>query len=42
MMGRILLRQGFDPIAEQEVRKALALFSTLAARPFHIGRVSTA
>ena len=37
MMGRILLRQGFDPIAEQEVRKALALSARLPLAHFTLG-----
>ena len=37
MLGRILLRQGFDPIAEKEVRKALALSPRLPLAHFTLG-----
>jgi len=37
MLGRILLRQGFDPVAEQEVRKALALSPRLPLAHFTLG-----
>jgi tetratricopeptide (TPR) repeat protein len=37
LLGRILLRQGFDPVAEGEVRKALALSSELPLAHFTLG-----
>ena len=37
MLSRILLRQGFDPVAEQEVRKALALSRHLPLAHFTLG-----
>jgi len=37
MLARILLRQGFDPVAEQEVRKALALSPRLPLAHFTLG-----
>jgi tetratricopeptide (TPR) repeat protein len=37
MLGRILLRQGFDPVAEQEVHKALALSPRLPLAHFTLG-----
>jgi len=37
MLGRILLRQGFDPVAEQEVRKALAVSPHLPLAHFTLG-----
>ncbi len=39
MLGRILLRQGFDPIAEMEVRKALALSPRLPLAHFTLGEL---
>ena len=39
MLGRILLRQGFDPIAEKEVRKALALSPRLPLAHFTLGEL---
>jgi tetratricopeptide (TPR) repeat protein len=39
MLGRILLRQGFDPIAEQEVHKALALSPRLPLAHFTLGEL---
>ena len=37
MLGRILLRQGFDPVAEKEVSKALALSPRLPLAHFTLG-----
>jgi tetratricopeptide (TPR) repeat protein len=37
LLGRILLRQGFDPVAEGEVRKALALSPQLPLAHFTLG-----
>jgi len=37
LMARILLRQGFDPVAEKEVRKALALSPRLPLAHFTLG-----
>src|SRR5260370_12632529 len=39
MLGRILLRQGLDPIAEKEVRKALALSPRLPLAHFTLGEL---
>jgi len=37
LFGRILLRQGFDPVAEQEIRKALSLSPQLPLAHFTLG-----
>lgn len=37
MLGRILLRQGFDPVSETEVRKALAVSPHLPLAHFTLG-----
>src|SRR5215469_8576051 len=37
LLSRILLRQGFDPVAEQEVHKALSLSPRLALAHFTLG-----
>src|SRR5438034_9913458 len=37
MLGRILLRQGFDPVAEKEVRQALVLSPRLPLAHFTLG-----